>query len=47
MKLANRAVGCFGAIDVMVNNAGVMPLAFYADHAEAAPAWDRAVSTSI
>ena len=30
--LAERAVACFGAIDVMVNNAGVMPLAFYADH---------------
>ena len=33
-KIANR----FGAIDVMINNAGVMPLAFYADHEAAAEA---------
>ena len=31
--LAAQAVDAFGAIDVMVNNAGTMPLALYADHA--------------
>lgn len=46
-QLAARAVECFGAIDVMVNNAGVMPLAFYADHAEAAPAWDRCIDINL
>lgn len=46
-KLAARAVECFGAIDVMVNNAGVMPLAFYADHAEAAVAWDRCIDINF
>ena len=29
---AAAAVDRFGAIDVIVNNAGVMPLAFFADH---------------
>ncbi len=45
--LAARAVECFGAIDVMVNNAGVMPLAFFADHAEAAQAWDRCIDINL
>lgn len=46
-QLAERAVERFGAIDVMVNNAGVMPLAFYADHAEAAEAWDRCIDINF
>jgi len=46
-KLAARAVDQFGAIDVMVNNAGVMPLSFYADHAEAASAWDRCIDINL
>jgi NADP-dependent 3-hydroxy acid dehydrogenase YdfG len=45
--LAGQAVARFGAIDVMVNNAGVMPLAFYADHAEAAEAWDRCIDINL
>ncbi len=45
--LAARAVERFGAIDVMVNNAGVMPLAFYADHAAAADAWDRCIDVNL
>jgi NADP-dependent 3-hydroxy acid dehydrogenase YdfG len=45
--LAEQAVARFGAIDVMVNNAGVMPLAFYADHAEAAEAWDRCIDINL
>jgi NAD(P)-dependent dehydrogenase (short-subunit alcohol dehydrogenase family) len=39
--LAARAVERFGAVDVLVNNAGVMPLAFFADHGTAWEAWDR------
>ena len=45
--LADFAVESFGAIDVMVNNAGVMPLAFYADHAQAADAWDRCIDINF
>ena len=41
------AVDRFGRVDVMVNNAGVMPLAFFADHAAAADAWDRCVDINI
>ena len=43
---ADRVAARFGAIDVMINNAGVMPLAFYADH-EAAAAWDRCIDINI
>lgn len=45
--LAAAAVDAFGAIDVMVNNAGIMPLAFIADHALAADAWDRCIDINI
>lgn len=45
--LAAQAVEAFGAIDVMVNNAGIMPLAFYADHADAAEAWERCIDVNI
>lgn len=46
-KLAAAAVDRFGSIDVMINNAGVMPLAFFADHAEAAEAWDRCIDINL
>ena len=45
--LAAKAVSEFGAIDVMVNNAGVMPLAFFADHEAAANAWSRCIDINI
>lgn len=45
--LAVAAVEAFGAIDVMLNNAGVMPLAFFADHARAADAWDRCIDINL
>ena len=45
--LADRAVAEFGSIDVMVNNAGTMPLALYADHAQAAEAWDRCIDVNF
>ncbi len=46
-RLAKQAVERFGAIDVMVNNAGIMPLAFFADHARAADAWERCIDINI
>ncbi len=45
--LAAKAVDEFGALDVMVNNAGTMPLAFYSDHAEAMVAWTRCIDINI
>jgi NADP-dependent 3-hydroxy acid dehydrogenase YdfG len=45
--LAAAAVEEYGAIDVMVNNAGIMPLAFFADHAIAADAWERCIDINL
>lgn len=45
--LARRAVAAHGAIDVMINNAGVMPLAFFADHEAAFDAWDRCIDINF
>jgi NADP-dependent 3-hydroxy acid dehydrogenase YdfG len=45
--LAQAAVAAHGAIDVMINNAGVMPLAFFADHEQALDAWDRCIDINF
>jgi NADP-dependent 3-hydroxy acid dehydrogenase YdfG len=45
--LAARALTEFTAIDVMVTNAGTMPLALYADHEQAAAAWDRCIDVNF
>ena len=42
-----RAVERFGSLDVMVNNAGIMPLAFIADHEQAYAAWDRCIDINF
>jgi NADP-dependent 3-hydroxy acid dehydrogenase YdfG len=46
-ELARVAVESYGAIDVMLNNAGVMPLAFFEDHEVAAEAWDRCIDINF
>ena len=43
----NDVVAAHGRVDVMVNNAGIMPLAFFADHAQAADAWDRCIDINL
>jgi NADP-dependent 3-hydroxy acid dehydrogenase YdfG len=45
--VAALAVETFGAIDVLVNNAGIMPLAFLADHGMAAEAWARCIDINF
>ena len=45
--LAGAAVEAFGAIDVLVNNAGIMPLAFLADHESAHEAWSRCIDINF
>lgn len=45
--LAARAVEAHGAIDVMVNNAGTMPLSFIGDHQRALDAWNRCIDINF
>jgi len=42
-----RAVDTFGGVDVLVNNAGVMPLAYFADHERAWQRWHQAIDINI
>ena len=44
---AQHAVDTYGRIDVIVNNAGVMPLAFFADHERAWEKWHKAIDINI
>lgn len=37
----------FGGVDVLVNNAGTMPLAFFADHARALDAWHHCIDVNL
>ncbi len=46
-RLVAAAVDRYGAVDVMVNNAGIMPLAFFSDHASAGDAWSRCIDINI
>ena len=46
-SLIGAAVDRFGSVDVMINNAGIMPLAFFTDHAQAADAWERCIDINF
>ena len=45
--LVTAAVDTFGSLDVLINNAGIMPLAYYSDHAEALEAWHRCIDINF
>ncbi len=45
--LAAHAIAQHDAIDVMINNAGTMPLSFFSDHEAAAGAWSRCIDINI
>ncbi|MFM2300324.1 MAG: hypothetical protein RLZZ84_60 [Pseudomonadota bacterium] len=45
--LVGAALDAYGAVDVMLNNAGIMPLAFIADHEAAYAAWERCIDINI
>jgi NADP-dependent 3-hydroxy acid dehydrogenase YdfG len=45
--LVAHAVEAHGAVDVMINNAGIMPLAFFADHKAASAAWSKCIDINI
>ncbi|ROZ50557.1 SDR family oxidoreductase [Rhodococcus sp. WS3] len=44
---AQHGISEFGALDVLVNNAGVMPLAYFADHERAWQKWHKAIDINI
>jgi NADP-dependent 3-hydroxy acid dehydrogenase YdfG len=45
--VAQSAINEFGRIDVLLNNAGIMPLGFYSDHHAAADAWDKCIDINF
>ncbi len=45
--LAAAALDAFGQIDIWINNAGIMPLAFFSDHEQAVDAWSRCIDINI
>lgn len=44
---AKFAVDTFGRIDALVNNAGIMPLAFFSDHKDAWKSWDHCIDINL
>lgn len=46
-SMVKFAVEQFGRVDVLVNNAGIMPLAFFSDHDKAWKAWDKCIDINL
>lgn len=45
--MAKFAVDTYGRIDVLVNNAGTMPLAFFSEYEQALDKWEQCIDISI
>ena len=45
--MAKFAVDTYGRIDVLVNNAGTMPLAFFSENEQALDKWEQCIDISI
>ena len=45
--LAQHAIDTYGRIDVLVNDAGTMPQAFFSEYKWAMPDWERCIDTAI
>ena len=46
-ELMTKTKNKFDRIDVLINNAGTMPLAFYADHIKATKPWNNCIDINI
>ena len=46
-RAAAETISAFGRIDVILNNAGIMPLAFYADHDAALERWHDCIDINF
>ncbi|MEH6567453.1 MAG: SDR family oxidoreductase [Halioglobus sp.] len=45
--VAKSATDAFGSIDVLINNAGVMPLSYVSDHEVALPKWHQCIDINF
>lgn len=45
--MINFAIATYGRVDVLVNNAGTMPLSYFSEHAIAMEAWEQSIATAI
>lgn len=45
--LAANALATFDRLDIWINNAGIMPLAFFSDHQAAVASWHRCIDINI
>lgn len=46
-KMIDFAVESYGRVDVLVNNSGTMPLAFFSDHEKALESWENCIDVNI